>query len=65
MTGNYETLSIRRDGRLVRLELARPERLNAVAMTGAREMADAASPDRSRTRVVGVETAITRSSGGA
>ena len=35
MTGNYETLSIRRDGRPVRLELARPERLNAVAMTGA------------------------------
>ena len=42
MTGNYETLSMRRDGRLVRLELVRPERLNAVAMTGAREMVDAA-----------------------
>ncbi|MCY4469175.1 MAG: enoyl-CoA hydratase/isomerase family protein [Thiotrichales bacterium] len=41
MTGNYETLNIRSDGRLVRLELARPERLNAVAMTGAREMLDA------------------------
>lgn len=42
MTGNYETLNVSSDGRLVRLELVRPERLNAVAMTGAREMLDAA-----------------------
>ena len=42
MTGNYETLNLTRDGRLVHLELVRPERLNAVAMTGAREMLDAA-----------------------
>ena len=41
MTGNYETLNIKSDGRLVRLELVRPERLNAVAMTGAHEMLDA------------------------
>ena len=38
MTGNYETLNIKSDGRLVRLDLVRPERLNAVAMTGAHEM---------------------------
>ena len=38
MTANYETLNVTSDGRLVRLELVRPERLNAVAMTGAREM---------------------------
>ena len=42
MTGNYETLNLTRDGRLLRLELARPERLNAVSMTGVREMLDAA-----------------------
>ena len=42
MTGDYETLNMRRDGRLIRLELVRPERLNSVAMTGAREMVDAA-----------------------
>ena len=42
MTGSYETLNVSSDGRLVRLELVRPERLNAVAMTGAREMLDAA-----------------------
>ena len=42
MTGNYETLKLRRDGDLVRIEMARPERLNAVAMTGAHEMLDAA-----------------------
>ena len=41
MTGNYETLDIKSDGRVVRLELVRPERLNAVAMTGAHEMYDA------------------------
>ena len=41
MTGNYETLNIARDGRLVRVELVWPERLNAVAMTGARELLDA------------------------
>ena len=42
MSGNYETLNLAREGRLVRLELVRPERLNAVAMTGAHEMLDAA-----------------------
>ena len=42
MTGSYETLNLTGDGRLVRLELVRPQRLNAVAMTGAREMLDAA-----------------------
>ena len=42
MTDSYETLNIKRDGRLVRLELVRPERLNAVAMPGAREMLDVA-----------------------
>ena len=42
MTGSYETLNVTSDGRLVRLELVRPERLNAVAMTGARELLDAA-----------------------
>ena len=42
MTGNYESLNVTSDGPLVRLELVRPERLNAVAMTGAREMLDAA-----------------------
>ena len=41
MTGNYETLNIASDERLVRIELVRPERLNAVAMTGAHEMLDA------------------------
>ena len=42
MTGSYETLNLTGDGRLVRLELVRPQRLNAVAMTGAREMLGAA-----------------------
>ncbi len=42
MTADYETISLTRDGSLARLELRRPERLNAVAMTGAREMLDAA-----------------------
>ena len=42
MSGNYETLNLAREGRLVRLKLVRPERLNAVAMTGAHEMLDAA-----------------------
>ena len=42
MTGSYETLKLGRDGGLVRIEMARPERLNAVAMTGAHEMLDAA-----------------------
>ncbi len=41
MTGQYETLNVTREERLVRLELERPERLNAVAMTGAREILDA------------------------
>jgi enoyl-CoA hydratase/carnithine racemase len=41
MTGQYETLNVTREERLVRLELDRPERLNAVAMTGAREILDA------------------------
>lgn len=42
MHNDYETLNLTRDGRLLRLQLARPERLNAVAMTGAREILDAA-----------------------
>ena len=42
MSGDYETLNFSRDGNLVRIEMARPERLNAVAMTGAHEMLDAA-----------------------
>ena len=42
MTGSYETLKLGREGNLVRIEMARPERLNAVAMTGAHEMLDAA-----------------------
>ena len=43
MSGSYETLNVSRDGNLVRIEMARPERLNAVAMTGAHEMLDAAT----------------------
>jgi len=42
MSGGYETLVIERQGNLARLELRRPERLNAVAMQGAHEMLDAA-----------------------
>lgn len=42
MTESYETLKLSRDGRLMRVELMRPERLNAFAMTGARELLDAA-----------------------
>ena len=42
MTRAYETLNVTTNGRLVRLTLVRPERLNAVAMTGAHEMLDAA-----------------------
>ncbi len=38
----YETLKVTREGNLVRIELTRPERLNAVAMTGARELLDVA-----------------------
>jgi enoyl-CoA hydratase/carnithine racemase len=50
MTGSYETLSYTKDGNIGRLELMRPERLNAVAMTGAHELHDivqkiAADPD--------------------
>ena len=41
MTGNYETLNVTSEGHLVRLDLVRPERLNAVAMSGAHEMLDA------------------------
>ncbi len=43
MTDHYETLNVRKDGQLVRLELSRPHLLNAVAMTGAREMVAAAN----------------------
>ena len=43
MIGTYETLNVRKDGALVRLEMTRPRLLNAVAMTGAREMVDAAN----------------------
>ena len=42
MTADYETISLSRDGRLARLEFRRPKRLNAVAMTGAHEVLDAA-----------------------
>ncbi len=50
MTGSYETLTFTKDGNIGRLELTRPERLNAVAMTGAHELHDivqkiAADPD--------------------
>ena len=41
-TSDYETLNVTHEGRLVRIEMARPQRLNAVAMTGARELVDAA-----------------------
>ena len=40
MTGSYETLTYSKDGTIGRLELVRPERLNAVAMTGAHELLD-------------------------
>ena len=43
MTADYETMTLSREGRLVRMELTRPERLNAFAMTGTRELLDAAS----------------------
>lgn len=42
MTGTYETLSFVKDGNIGHLELTRPERLNAVAMTGAHELYDVA-----------------------
>ena len=42
MTADYETMKLTRDGRLLRIELTRPERLNAFAMTGTRELLDAA-----------------------
>ena len=42
MTSSYETLNVVHDGRLVRMEMARPRRLDAVAMTGERELVDAA-----------------------
>jgi len=42
MAARYETLTFRKEGGLGRLELRRSERLNAVAMTGARELLDVA-----------------------
>ncbi len=42
MTADYETITLSREGQLVRMELTRPERLNAFAMTGTRELLDAA-----------------------
>ena len=42
MTADYQTMKLTRDGRLLRIELKRPERLNAFAMTGTRELLDAA-----------------------
>ena len=42
MTADYETMKLTRDGRLARIELTRPERLNAFAMTGTRELLHAA-----------------------
>lgn len=38
MSATFETLTYAKEGKLGRLELRRPERLNAVAMTGAREL---------------------------
>jgi len=43
MSGPYETLSYTKDGNIGRVELTRPERLNAVAMTGAHELHDVAN----------------------
>ena len=42
MTADYESIMLSREGQLVRMELTRPERLNAFAMTGTRELLDAA-----------------------
>ncbi len=42
MSADYETMTLSRDERLLRLEFRRPERLNAFAMTGARELLDVA-----------------------
>ena len=42
MTADYETMKLTCEGRLARLEFRRPERLNAFAMTGTRELLDAA-----------------------
>lgn len=42
MSADYETMTLTRDDRLVRLEFRRPERLNAFAMTGTRELLDVA-----------------------
>ena len=42
MTADYETMTLTREGRLARLEFTRPERLNAFAMTGTRELLDVA-----------------------
>ena len=42
MRAEYETMTLTREGSLVRLELTRTERLNAFAMTGTRELLDAA-----------------------
>ncbi len=42
MTSDYTTLSFRKDGQIGWLQLTRPERLNAVAMPGCRELLDIA-----------------------
>ena len=42
MATQFQTLAFQKDGHLGRLELRRPERLNAVAMTGARELLEVA-----------------------
>ena len=42
MTADYETMTLTRDDRLVRLEFTRPERLNAFATAGTRELLDVA-----------------------
>ena len=42
MSTDYETMRLTREDRLVRLQFTRPERLNAFAMTGTRELLDAA-----------------------
>ena len=42
MNTSYETLVYRKCGKLGRIELCRPERLNAVGMSGAKELLDVA-----------------------
>ena len=48
MTADYETMKLTRDGRLLRVELTRPERLNAFAMTGTARTAGCGAVHRRR-----------------